>query len=47
MCARPGQVKASRKVNFARPRSLETSFEPAFVDLVHDLRGHIGRGTPS
>ena len=47
MCARPGQVRASRSVGFARPRSLETTFEPAFVELVHDLRGHIGRGVPS
>jgi NitT/TauT family transport system ATP-binding protein len=47
MCARPGQVKASRSVGFARPRSLETSFEPGFVELVHDLRQHIGRGVPS
>lgn len=47
MCARPGQVKASQGVDFARPRSLETTFEPAFVHLVHDLRQNIGRGVPS
>lgn len=44
MCARPGQVKSSSSVAFARPRVLDSTFEPAFVDLVHDLRTQIGKG---
>jgi NitT/TauT family transport system ATP-binding protein len=47
MCARPGRVTASYPVPFARPRSLETTFLPDFVDLVHDLRGNIARAEAS
>jgi NitT/TauT family transport system ATP-binding protein len=43
MSVRPGQIKVSTSVPFARPRSLETTFLPDFVALVHDLRGHISR----
>jgi ABC-type nitrate/sulfonate/bicarbonate transport system ATPase subunit len=42
MCARPGSVTASCAVPFSRPRSLETTFAPDFVALVHDLRSSIG-----
>jgi NitT/TauT family transport system ATP-binding protein len=41
MCARPGRVIASYAVPFSRPRSLETTFAPDFVALVHELRGNI------
>jgi NitT/TauT family transport system ATP-binding protein len=41
MSARPGQVKFSSSVPLPRPRLLETTFEPAFVDLVHTLRNHV------
>ena len=41
MTARPGRVKFSSPVPMPRPRSLETTFEPAFVDLVHRLRNHV------
>jgi NitT/TauT family transport system ATP-binding protein len=47
MCARPGRVTASYPVPFARPRTLETTFLPDFVDLAHDLRGNIARVEPS
>jgi NitT/TauT family transport system ATP-binding protein len=46
MCARPGRITASCSVPFVRPRSLQTTFLPAFVDLLHDLRGKITR-TPA
>jgi NitT/TauT family transport system ATP-binding protein len=40
---RPGRVVKSRKVDLPRPRTLETSFEPAFVDIYHELRDDISR----
>jgi NitT/TauT family transport system ATP-binding protein len=43
MSARPGRMVASRPVEFPRPRELEVTFEPAFVDLLQELRGHIAR----
>jgi NitT/TauT family transport system ATP-binding protein len=42
MCARPGRVTTSYPVPFCRPRSLETTFAPDFVALIHALRGNIG-----
>ncbi|WP_205927392.1 ABC transporter ATP-binding protein [Rhizobium sp. P32RR-XVIII] len=38
---RPGRIVAQTKVEFPRPRTLESTFEPDFVDLVHSLRGKI------
>jgi NitT/TauT family transport system ATP-binding protein len=38
MSARPGRVTEDRAVEFARPRTLETTFEDAFTDLTNDLR---------
>jgi NitT/TauT family transport system ATP-binding protein len=35
---RPGRVVESRRVDRPRPRTLEDTFEPAFVDIVHELR---------
>jgi NitT/TauT family transport system ATP-binding protein len=43
MCARPGRVIATYPVPLSRPRTLETTFAPEFVDLVHELRGKIAR----
>ena len=43
MCARPGRVIATYPVPLPRPRTLETTFAPDFVDLVHELRGKIAR----
>jgi len=41
---RPGRIVTSKAVPFARPRTLDMSFEPSFVDLVHACRHHIGVG---
>jgi NitT/TauT family transport system ATP-binding protein len=41
MSARPGRVVAECKVPLARPRTLDSTFEPAFGALVHELREHI------
>jgi NitT/TauT family transport system ATP-binding protein len=38
MSARPGRVTEDRNVDFARPRTLETTFESGFTDLTNDLR---------
>ncbi|WMS44952.1 ABC transporter ATP-binding protein [Acuticoccus sp. MNP-M23] len=43
MSARPGRVVAKQKVPLAFPRTLEDTFKPEFVDIVHDLRDHISR----
>jgi NitT/TauT family transport system ATP-binding protein len=41
MSARPGRIIAEREVGLPRPRDLEVTYEPAFTDIVHELRGHI------
>ena len=40
---RPGRIVERTAVPFPRPRTLETTSTPAFVDLVHALRGKIAR----
>ena len=40
-CPRPGQIIYERKVALPRPRTLETTFEPEFVEIVHNLRDKI------
>ena len=44
MSARPGRILKTSAVGIPRPRTLECTFEPGFVDLVHDLRHHISLG---
>jgi NitT/TauT family transport system ATP-binding protein len=41
MSARPGRIVAERTVELPRPRTLEMTYEPGSVALVHDLREHI------
>ncbi|MCS0495965.1 ABC transporter ATP-binding protein [Ancylobacter sp. MQZ15Z-1] len=41
MSRRPGRIVKVRTVDLPRPRTLETTFEPAFVDIVHELRERI------
>ena len=43
MSARPGRIVASREVGLPFPRTLDDTFKPEFVDLVHELRDHISR----
>ena len=35
---RPGRVIVRRHIDIPRPRTLETTFEPHFVEIVHELR---------
>ena len=41
MSARPGRVLAERMIDIARPRDLEVTYTPQFIDIVHELRAHI------
>ena len=43
MSQRPGRIILSREVDVERPRTLATTFEPRFVDIVHELREHISQ----
>ncbi|MEM8917049.1 MAG: ABC transporter ATP-binding protein [Pseudomonadota bacterium] len=40
---RPGRIVESRDISLQRPRTLEATFEPDFVDIVHDLRDQISK----
>ncbi|GHF37545.1 NitT/TauT family transport system ATP-binding protein [Deinococcus metalli] len=42
MSPRPGTFTAQHDVTFARPRTLEDTFTPAFIDVVHELRAKVG-----
>ena len=41
MSARPGRIVAERIVELPRPRTLEMTYDPYSVALVHELREHI------
>jgi NitT/TauT family transport system ATP-binding protein len=41
MSRRPGRVVLSRRIDLPRPRSLATTFEPRFIEIVHELRDRI------
>ena len=43
MSARPGRIVASHAIDVDRPRTLDSTYQPRFVDLVHVLRDHISR----
>lgn len=47
MSSRPGQIIQTRSVELPRPRTLDSTFEPDFIELVQELRRHIGPGTKS
>ncbi|MCP1315731.1 ABC transporter ATP-binding protein [Halomonas sp. 707D7] len=42
MSARPGRVIEKREIDLPRPRSIESTYEKPFIDLVHALRSRIG-----
>ncbi len=41
MSKRPGRVILKKTIDIPRPRTLQTTFEPHFVDIVHELRDRI------
>lgn len=43
MSARPGKVIATHRVELPRPRTLDTMFEPAFIEIVHSIRSQIAQ----
>jgi NitT/TauT family transport system ATP-binding protein len=43
MSARPGRVIATHKVDLPRPRTIETTFEPRFIEIVHSIRNEIAQ----
>ena len=43
MSARPGRVIASHAVDLPRPRTLETTFDPHFIEIVHTIRNEIAQ----
>ena len=42
MSRSPGRFVVKRHIDLPRPRDLELTYTPAFIDIVHELRGHIG-----
>ena len=42
MSRSPGRFVVRRDIDLPRPRDLEVTYAPAFIDIVHELRGHIG-----
>ena len=36
------RIVVKRDIELPRPRDLELTYTPAFTDIVHELRGHIG-----
>jgi NitT/TauT family transport system ATP-binding protein len=41
MSSRPGRILVRHEVEFSRPRTLASTYEPAFVDALAELRSHI------
>lgn len=44
MSKSPGRFVVKRDIDLPRPRDLEVTYTPQFIDIVHELRGHIGAG---
>jgi len=47
MSARPGRIVAERIVDLPRPRTLDMTYDPYSVALVHELREHISSARSS
>ena len=41
MSARPGKVLDVRSIDYPRPRTLDTTYQPGFVQIMHELRMQI------
>jgi NitT/TauT family transport system ATP-binding protein len=42
MSKSPGRFMVKKEIELPRPRDLEITYTPEFIDVVHELRGHIG-----
>ncbi|MCM5681378.1 ABC transporter ATP-binding protein [Schlegelella sp. S2-27] len=42
MSRSPGRIVARREIDLPRPRDLEITYTEPFVEIVHELRSHIG-----
>jgi NitT/TauT family transport system ATP-binding protein len=42
MSKSPGRFMVRQEIDLPRPRDLEITYTPAFSDIVHGLRSHIG-----
>ncbi len=42
MSKSPGRLIVRRDIDLPRPRDLEVTYSKPFIDIVHELRGHIG-----
>jgi NitT/TauT family transport system ATP-binding protein len=43
MSARPGKIIGVHRVDLPRPRTVDSTFDPAFVEIVHRIRGEIAQ----
>ena len=43
MSARPGRIVATHRIDLPRPRTLDMTFAPKFVDVVHEIRLEIAK----
>jgi len=43
MSARPGRIIATHRIDLPRPRTLDMTFEPAFIEVVHQIRNEIAQ----
>lgn len=43
MSKRPGRVVRLHRIELEHPRDLDVTYTPAFAEIVHELRGYIGR----
>ena len=43
MSARPGRIVATHRVGLPQPRTVESTFDKSFIDLVHAIRTEISR----
>ena len=42
MSKSPGRFMVKKEIDLPRPRDLEITYTTGFIDVVHELRGHIG-----
>jgi NitT/TauT family transport system ATP-binding protein len=41
MTARPGRIAHVFKISFERPRTIEMTYEPAFIELIHEIKATV------